>query len=90
MINLTQNELTVIRHMFQEGLDCMGGETAADLKEDNMSMCLIGELRTASGLNGQALGGVLASLTQKGLVDVDGSSSRSEVWLTEAGIDAAA
>jgi len=90
MTNLTALELSALTALVNEGLGCMGGETASDLRDDNMACMFPKEVASALGINLQAVGGVMASLQQKGLTLWDEiSDGRDGYWLTDAGIDAA-
>ena len=61
----------------------------ADLTEPVWTFSVVDALGRDHGLTEQGAGGVLSSLTKKGLVQVDDFDTDSAVWLTDAGIVAA-
>lgn len=99
MLNVTDLEAKVLVAMCEEGLECMGGETAEDLKDDNMSWMKPSEMADATGIPMNQLRGVISSLEKKGLACdsgesmVDGVSRRSknnnDWYLSDEGIDEA-
>lgn len=87
MTNLTDLETKALTALVYEGLGCMGGDVASDLLEDNMACMFPKEVAKALGISLQAVGGVMASLQQKGLTMWDEiSDGRMGYWLTDAGI----
>ena len=100
-MTLTDNQQAVLKYMYTTGLAAMGGTTAADLHDDNMSICFVSELAEALGKSRQSIGGILSGLLKKGLVIRGDKRSKREfgpeefggqweLWLTHEGIDAAA
>jgi DNA-binding MarR family transcriptional regulator len=100
MVKLTENQELVLKYMYHTGLDAMGGSTPACLKADNMSLCFPSELAEALGKSRQSIGGILAGLAKRGLINRGDKRMKSqgfsaeefggqwEWWLDETGIDA--
>lgn len=77
-LNLTDKETEMLKVFIQEGIDCCGfdGMTADDLISDNMTWCNADDLRDSMGLSKSAIGGIMGSLSDKGLIFDSGDSPR--------------
>ena len=98
-MKLTDNQRALLTEMYQEGLEAICGHTAADLHEQNMSLCFASELAERLGKSRQSIGGILSGLVKRGLVvkgdkrskrdfGPDEHGGQWELWLTAEGIDA--
>lgn len=85
-MNLTKNEKAMLETFYNESIDCCG---SCDELE-NMSWCNASDLKEVLGWNKQAIGGVMSSLLDKGLIVDSGDSARglpiNDFVLTDDGI----
>ena len=92
MTNLTNKEIEVLKFWISETMNCMGGTNAEEVLDDNMSLIFPSEISKHTSLNKRSVGGVLASLSQKGFAfegdmrDFDSFAGQFEWWLTEEGV----
>jgi len=79
-LNLTEKETTMLKLFVQEGINCCGfeGMVAEHLKEDNMTWMNANDLQEEMGLSKQAIGGIMGSLSDKGLICDSGESPRGD------------
>jgi hypothetical protein len=75
-MTLTDKERAMLFVFLQEGINCNGSVIAAQLLEDNMTCCSATDLCGALGWNKQEVGGVMASLSTRGLIEDSGDSAR--------------
>jgi hypothetical protein len=91
-IKLTDKEEAMLKLIGNNALDGMGGSSYADLHEDNYSWFQASDLIKETGWSKESVGGVMGSLTEKGLIceDIGGEKYKGKnLWsLTDTGIDA--
>ena len=76
MTNLTEKEIIVLKSFIDEGTAVTGAETAADMKEDNMTWMNAVDIQKATGLSKHVVSGVMSSLQSKGFITDSGESPR--------------
>lgn len=69
--NLTPLEKRVLVAHLEAGIDCNGAETLADMLSDNMTWSDVKETSQRTGLTQNQIKGILPSLANKGLLDID-------------------
>lgn len=79
-MDLTQNEIKMLIAFIQEGVDCMGAKTAQNLIDDNMAIMSVDDFKEQmfSDLSRQAIGGIMGSLSSKGLAFDSTESPRAQ------------
>ena len=79
-MNLTQNEIKMLIAFVKEGKDCIGAETFESIIEDNMAIMSVDDFKEQvfSELSRQAIGGIMGSLSTKGLAGDSGESPRAD------------
>ena len=75
-LTLTTKELVMLGAFYAEGLDCMGGETLEQLRDDNMSWMSASDLRKVLRWSSERGGGVMSALDSMGLIVDSGESAR--------------
>lgn len=89
-MHITSNEMKVLRTVCRNDFTGANGALPKNYSEASdwiWSDC-INESRFPSGIEGRALSGVVSSLCQKGLLQIDGNSGRDAcVRLTEQGFN---
>jgi hypothetical protein len=92
-ITLTNKETAAFTAWVKEALGAMGGETAADLREDNFSWMSAPDLVAVLGWSKHEVSGIMSSLDAKGLICDSGESARgarqTDWYLTDKAIDLA-
>lgn len=88
----TFKETTALEIIYKEGLNSMGGNCAADLKDDNMTWFNANDLASmikpyVPGANKHTASGIMSALLEKGFA-ADGGDD--DWYLTDKGIDKAA
>ncbi len=90
MTTLTEYEQIVLTAFIDEGLDATGAEEVDELLEDNMTWMDPDDLVKVTEFDKQQLGGIMASLSEKGLIEDSGEplpERRINAWTaTEKGI----
>jgi uncharacterized protein YukJ len=90
-MKLTEKEKAMLKAFIAEGVDCMGANSAEELKADNMTWQDGGLLMLALGWDKETVGGVMASLEAKGLIADYGEplpERKGNAWTaTDQGID---
>jgi len=88
VIELTNKEMFALRHIVANALENIGGETPADLLDDNYSWFDAEDLANRAVITVNQAKGLIASLTVKGLVGAEESSADSDVnnYLTDEAI----
>jgi len=76
MTNLTSKEIQMLVAFINEGKGCNGSTQVEHLLEDNMTWMNADDLKDVLGWSKQAIGGVMASLQEKGMIDDSGESVR--------------
>ncbi len=79
-MDLTQNEIKMLIAFVKEGKDCIGAESCAEIIEDNMAIMSVDDFKEGmfSELSRQAIGGIMGSLSSKGLAGDSGESRRAQ------------
>lgn len=75
-ITLTDKETVVFRAFLLEGCYTNGAETAEEVISDNMACMSASDIQDVTGWSKQAIGGVMASLSEKGMICDSGESAR--------------
>jgi hypothetical protein len=75
-VQLTEKETIVFRAFLLEGCNCNGATTAEELIQDNMTWMSATDIQEVTGWNKQAVGGVMAALSDKGMISDSGESAR--------------
>ena len=94
MNNLTDLENKVLATIVYEGADTICSNDPEDVKCDNMTWTDAADLKKATGLGLQAIGGIMASLAEKGMIADSGEplpekKGATNAWYaTNDGIDA--
>lgn len=90
-MQLTDKEKQMLAAFIEEGVECNGAETIEELKNDNMTCMSASDLKSVLGWSKQSIGGVMGSLSEKGLIADSGDSSRgakdTDWYATDKGID---
>lgn len=73
---LTEKETIVFRAFLLEGCNVNGATTAEELVSDNMTWMSATDIQEVTGWSKQAVGGVMASLSEKGMIIDSGESPR--------------
>lgn len=76
MTDLTEKETAMIVAFIIEGKDCTNAQSAEAMLQDNMTWMSATDLCEALGWNAQEVGGVMAALSEKGLIQDSGESAR--------------
>ncbi len=76
MTDLTEKETAMIVAFIIEGKDCTNAQSAEAMLQDNMPWMSDTDLCEALGWNAQEVGGVMAALSEKGLIQDSGESAR--------------
>jgi hypothetical protein len=66
-MKLTEKETAALQAIVNEGLECMGGKTAADLLDDNMSWFVAEDLMRRLSINHHEAAGIMSALEKKGI-----------------------
>jgi uncharacterized protein YfdQ (DUF2303 family) len=92
-ITLTAKETEAFTAWVNDALDAMGGESAADLHDDNFSWMSAPDLVAALKWSKHEVSGIMSALDAKGLIEDSGESARgarqTDWSLTSKGIDLA-
>ena len=90
MTNLTTKEIQMLVAFINEGKACNGSTNVDMLLEDNMTWMNADDLKDVLGWGKQAIGGVMASLQEKGLIQDSGESARelkiNDWYATDKGV----
>ena len=90
---LTTKEYGALKAVVNIGLDAMGGESAADLRDDNMTWFDASDLARAMSISFPAAKGLMSALDSKGLICDSGEGVNGEGpnqwYLSDSGITAA-
>ena len=86
MMNLTQNELKVVRYMAEEAMDACCADDVREAQGDYCAPCTVEELASNAGsLTVAQMRGVCTSLQEKGVIQYEDRA----YWLTPKGFDKA-
>lgn len=86
----TAKEIDAIRAIVAQGLSTMGGKSARDLHDDNMSWFDASDLMNDMGITREAAGGIMSALDSKGIIgdsgESKGATTGNDWYLTDSGI----
>ena len=90
--NFTDKEIKMLSAFGETGIDVTGAQDAESMLEDNMTWMNADDLAEELKLDKQTIGGVMASLLEKNLIEDSGESARgasvTDFYLTDEGIRA--
>lgn len=75
-MTLTKKEIEMIKAFLEEGCAVNGATEADHLLEDNMTWMNADDLKGVLGWSKESIGGVMASLSNKGYIQDSGDSPR--------------